>query len=132
MHFVNNFGRPGCKPEHIAVAAENDFRNPLFASEGRMLGQMQSLAVHGHCCFGLEPLIKRGEFSAPRMAGDMHEVSAISDDFYATPDHLVENTVHSLLVARNGARRKNQNVTLVEVNIGMIVAGNARERSPRF
>ena len=66
------------------------------------------------------------------MAGDVDEMGAIGDDLDALVDQAVDDGADRLLVAGNGARRKNHAVALVQGHLRMIVIGDARQRRARL
>src|ERR1700680_3401705 len=88
--------------------------------------------MHRYRYLRLEPGIKRRELPAPRMPGYVYELDAVGKHLDAATDHLVHDAIHSLLVAGNRARGEDQDVAGRELDLGMVVAGDARERGARL
>ena len=59
--------------------------------------KMQSFAMRRHGNLRLEPLIKLFQLTASRMAGHMHEMGAVGDDFDALIDQPIDDAADRLL-----------------------------------
>ena len=90
------------------------------------------LAVHGDGDARLHPGVHLLQLLAARMAGDVHQRVAVGDDLAAEIDEPVLDTADRALVAGDGARRKNDDVALVQLHLGMLVLGDARDGSTRL
>ncbi len=66
------------------------------------------------------------------MAGHMDEMGAVGNDLDALRDQAIDDGAHRLLVAGNGARRKDHAISLVQRHLRMVVIGDARQRRARL
>src|SRR4051794_13258943 len=61
------------------------------------------------------------------MARYVNKLGAVGDDLNALHNKAIDNRPDSLLVAGNGARGKNDAITLVKRDLRVIVIGDARQ-----
>src|ERR1700709_1917714 len=71
---------------------------------------MQSFAMRGDRNLRPQPGVHLRKFGAARMAGNVDELRAVSDDFDALRDEAVDDLADGLLVARNGPRGEDDDV----------------------
>ena len=102
------------------------------ARELGVLGEMPRLAVHGDGDARLHPAVHLLQLLAAGMAGDVHQRVAVGDDVAAQIDEPVLDAADRALVAGDGARGEDDEVALVELDVGMLVLGDARQRRARL
>ncbi len=97
-----------------------------------MLGQMPRLPVHGDGDARANPAVHLLELLAPRMAGDVDQRVAVGENLAAQIDELVLDAANLALVSRNGARGEDDEVAPPELDAGVLVLGDARQRRARL
>src|ERR1700730_17182745 len=127
-HFVDDTRRPGCKPDHVAIAAHQSLGYASPAGECGMFGKVQRLAMNRHHYARPHPAVKIFKFGPARMAGDVDEMGTIGDHFDALANKTIDDAAHGLFVTRNGARGKDPPVPLAERDVRMLVKRDARQR----
>src|SRR5262249_14004325 len=102
-HFIDDGGFAGGKPQKIAVAA---LQRPGYARATRKRrgpGPMPRPALNRDQDLRTHPADHVRKFGAARVAGDMHEMSAVRDHLDALGDEPVDHPHDRLLVAGYGA-----------------------------
>ena len=66
------------------------------------------------------------------MAGDVHQRLVVGQDIAADAREVVLDAPDRLLVAGDGARGEDDEVALVERDLGMLLLGDAGERGARL
>ena len=98
----------------------------------RMLGLMQEFAMHGDRRGRADILIHLDQLFLRRMAGDMDEFLLGGDDIDAALQQPALHMGDLDLVAGNRPGREYHRVAGVQTQLGMIVAGDPRERRARL
>ena len=96
-----------------------------------------SVKCNGSPCAGTailrtHPGIHLRHLCSARMAGNMHQRSAVGHDLDARGDERVDDPSDRLFIAGNGARRKDHGVSGVQFGRRMVVPSDARKRRARL
>ncbi len=122
-HFVDNSDLRR-ELHQIAVATLNDVAHAAVTGQRRMLVQMQRLAMHRDKSLRLDPTNEFLQFGTARMPRNVHKVGAVGDDLDALLDKKIDNPVHCLLVAGNGAGGIDDQVAGRERHLGVLILGD--------
>ena len=66
------------------------------------------------------------------MAGNMHEMIVIRDDFHPLPGQAILQRIDGKIVSRDDARRKDDGIAGIERDVRIFVPRNPRERRTRL
>ena len=129
---VDDRAGSGARLHHVAVATD-DSRHARRTRELRVLLQMPRLAVHGDGDLRPHPAVHLLQLLAARMAGDVHQRIAIGDDLAAEIEPAGSGCAPTARSLPGMVREEKMTRSpFVELDLGMLVLGDARERGARL
>src|SRR6516162_7691635 len=131
-HLVNNRRTARGKPHHVAVLDDERLLNLALLGEMGMGDQMARFAVNRDRHPRTDHLVHAYQLVARGMAGNVDEMVPLGDDLDPEPDQRVLQPVDRLLVPGNDSRREDHDITRLEHDIGMVLAGDPGERRARL
>ncbi len=132
LHLAHDLGPAGAQAQHVAVGDDRRVRHLAGLRQFGVAVEVAGLAMHGDGDRRAHPLIHLDQLVARRMAGDVDEMVAFGDHLDAHHGELVLQAADRDLVAGDDARGKDHHVVLGQFDIGMVVAGDPRQRGARL
>ncbi len=131
-NFVDHSGTAGAEHHQLAVDGNDDFLDAVGATELGVLAQVAHFAVHRHEDLRLEIAVELFQLVAARVSRDVDEGVLVGHEIDAHAGQRVVDPADALLVAWDGARRKDRQIALGERDVGMGIFGDAGHGGARF